>query len=99
MFQTKVVEKIKTHILYLLCLETATCRGKKRILIFYIEHKPHRQITFVYIILLYDTVIVQHSAIQPHINVYFLTNDNIFQVQESNNSLLQKENTRGCIHV
>jgi len=40
---------------------------------FYIEHKTHRQITFVYIILLYDTLIVQHSAIQPHIVVSFLT--------------------------
>ena len=30
-------------------------------------------ITFVYIILLYDTLTVQHSAIQPHIVVSFLT--------------------------
>ena len=53
--------------------KTATCTGNIHILTFYIEHKTHRQITFVYIILLYDTVIVQHSAIQPHIAVYFLT--------------------------
>ena len=50
-----------------------TCRGKIHILTFYIEHKTHRQITFVYIILLYDTLIVQHSAVQPHIVVSFLT--------------------------
>ena len=30
-------------------------------------------VTFVYIFLLYDTLIVQHSAIQPHIVVSFLT--------------------------
>jgi len=42
--------------------------GKIHILTFYIEHKTHRQITFVYIILLYDTLIVQ-----PNIVVCFLT--------------------------
>ena len=87
------------------CTRWPTCRGKIHILTFYIEHKTHRQITFVYIILLYDThsdsptqcyttthsclydtLIVQHRAIQPHIVVCMTHSDSPTQCYTTTHS-------------